>query len=264
MRQALLLFLLSTALMAADQSPTVGREGAMSVVLANPLLQPVPVDTRAELMLRIANRVPEANGTRYDLRWIGAVPGTYDLTRYLVDPDGRQQSGVSGVAPIIVTVQSLLPPGFPGDIITNELPAGTRLGGYQLIMIGMGIVWLIMVPFLWWRQRRANVVVVPVAALSLADQLRNIIECAESTGLDTDAQARLERLLLAHWRERLGLQHMDAPAAMQQLRQHAEAGALLRQLDFWLHAPPGRGAVDVLALLAPYKETHATTSTVRP
>jgi hypothetical protein len=261
MRQALLLLLLTTALMAADQSPTVGREGAMSVVLANPLLQPVPVDTRAKLMLRIANRVPEANGTRYDLRWIGAVPGTYDLTRYLVDADGRQ---LSGVAPVIVTVQSLLPPGFPGDIITRDLPAGTRIGGYQLMMIGMGIVWLIMAPFLWRRQRRAKVVVVPVAVLSLAEQLRNIIERAQSTGLDTDSQARLERLLLAHWRERLGLQHLDAPAAMQQLRQHAEAGALLRQLDFWLHAPPGREAVDVLALLAPYRETHAMTSTVRP
>ncbi len=261
MRHSLLLFLLSTALMAADQSPTVGREGAISVVLANPLLQPVPVDTRAELILRIANRVPEATGTRYDLRWIGAVPGTYDLSRYLVDADGRH---LSGVAPITVTVQSLLPPGFPGDIITNELPAGTRLGGYQLIMIGIGIVWLIMVPFLWRRQRRAKVVVVPVVALSLADQLRHLIECAQSTGLDADAQARLERLLLAHWRERLGIQHLDAPAAMRQLRQHTEAGALLRQLDRWLHAPPGNGSVDVLALLAPYKETHTATSTVRP
>jgi len=182
MRQALFLFLLSTALIAAEQSPTVGREGAISVVLANPLLQPMPIDTRAELMLRIANRVAEENGARYDLRWIGAVPGTYDLTRYLVDADGRH---LSGVAPITVTVQALLPPGFPGNIITNELPPGNRLGGYQLIMIGMGIVWLIMVPFLWRRQRRAKVVVVPVAALSLADQLRSIIERAQNTGLDT-------------------------------------------------------------------------------
>ena len=257
---------------AVDQSSTVGRERAISVVLANPALQPVPADARAALVVRIASREPVSTGTRYDLRFLGAVPGSYDVTRYLIDVEGRP---LSGMAPITVNVRSLLPPGFPGDLVEAERPAAPRLGGYHLVMIGVGIAWLVAVPFLWRRQRRVRVAA-PVAIASLAEQLREVIERARTTGLDTEARARLERLLLAHWRERLELHHLDAPAAMQRLRAHCEAGALLRQLDTWLHAPPGRGTVDVTALLAPYSSAPAaapatepaaapaTTSTVRP
>ena len=240
---------------AADQSSTVGREGAISVVLANPALQPLPADPRAALVVRIAHREPVSGGTRYDLRFLGAVPDTYDVTRYLVDVEGRP---LSGVAPLTVTVRSLLPPGVPGDLINAERPAVPRFGGYHLVMIGVGIAWLVAIPFLWRRQRRVAVAA-PVAIASLAEQLREVIERARTSRLDTEACARLERLLLAHWRERLGLQHLDAPAAMQRLREHTEAGALLRQLDAWLHAPPGRETVDVAALLAPYSAPYSAT-----
>ena len=41
--------------------------------------------------------------------------------------------------------------------------------------------------------------------------------------------------------------------ALARLRAYPEAGALLRGTDAWLHQPPGRAAVDVAALLAPYR-----------
>jgi hypothetical protein len=260
MRVSLLLLVMTLPVLATEPIPSVGREGAISVVLENALLQPLPVeDNRAQLILRIAGREPVANGTRYDLRWLGAVPGTYDLSKYLVDLNGRP---VTGVTPIMIEVRSLLPPEYPGDILTSPLPKEHAFGGYQYLMIGIALVWLSILPFLWRRQRRRATITTVVPTLSLAEQLRTIIQQAKQTRLNTDTQARLERLLLAHWRERLHLQHVDAADALLQLRQHPEAGQLLRQLDAWLHAPPGRENVDVTALLAPYLEPSSKVTTV--
>ena len=239
---------LTAAVVGVDSNPSVGREGAISAVLANPHLQPVPFDDRAPLVVRIANRELVADGTRYDLRWLGAVPGSYDLTRFLVDVDGHT---LSGVEPISITVSSVLPPGFPGDLIETKRADAFSFGGYQKLMLVLGLAWLAVLPFFWRRKRRAPVVAL-VAASSLAEQLRELIDGARGPGLDANQRARLERLLFIHWRERLGLHQLDAPTAMQRLREHPEAGVLLRQLDTWLHAPPGRGTVDVEALLAPY------------
>jgi hypothetical protein len=38
-----------------------------------------------------------------------------------------------------------------------------------------------------------------------------------------------------------------------QLKEHDEAGPLLRGLEDWLHRPPGTTTVDIPALLEPYR-----------
>ena len=61
-------------------------------------------------------------------------------------------------------------------------------------------------------------------------------------------------MLLAHWRGRLGLEQTDAAQAIGTLKQHPEAGALLNQLELWLHRPGTHDEVDVAELLAPYRD----------
>ena len=45
--------------------------------------------------------------------------------------------------------------------------------------------------------------------------------------------------------------------AVVRLKEHREAGALLRALEDWLHRPPGSASVDVAAVLAPYRDVPA-------
>ena len=59
-------------------------------------------------------------------------------------------------------------------------------------------------------------------------------------------------MLLNYWRDRLNLNSLDMPDAIRKLREHAEAGELLRALETWLHRPPGTAAIDVGAVLKPY------------
>ena len=41
------------------------------------------------------------------------------------------------------------------------------------------------------------------------------------------------------------------------LREHDEAGGLLKQLEIWLHRPGNAGEVDLAALLKPYQDLPA-------
>ena len=64
-------------------------------------------------------------------------------------------------------------------------------------------------------------------------------------------------MLVAFWRARLGLGDMKVAEAVMAIRADEEAGALLRHVEAWLHAPSPPDGVDVGALLAPYRSITA-------
>lgn len=204
-------------------------------------------DPQAPLMLRIAAREVLPGGRcRYDLRYIGNEPGRRDLLDCLRDEAGHRPEGA-----LPVEIVPLLP---PGQAALSDPPGEplAPLGGWTPWLLGLAGAWLVAVLILLRPRRRAAVV--PAAAMpSLAELLTPLVESAAAGRLDVDGQARLERLLLAFWRDRLGLDRLEPAAALSRLRAHPEAGALLRGTDAWLHHPPGREAVDVAALLAPYR-----------
>jgi hypothetical protein len=92
----------------------------------------------------------------------------------------------------------------------------------------------------------------------LEERLRPLVDRALRRELDLEGQARLERLLLGHWRRRLGWEGLPMDEALRRLRGHEEAGALIRALESWLHRPEGVTTVDVGVLLAPYRDVAAS------
>src|SRR5258708_2260757 len=88
-RQLLFLFCLAVGARAVETNlPTVGMEGKVEVNLPGPLLDAKPVDPRSLVTLRIADTRPHGTLIHYDLRYLGLVPGRYDLRDYLVRKDG--------------------------------------------------------------------------------------------------------------------------------------------------------------------------------
>jgi hypothetical protein len=69
--------------------------------------------------------------------------------------------------------------------------------------------------------------------------------------------AQLERALVVLWRKQLNLDDTKAEEAMVVLREHEQAGVLLRQLEAWLHCPAGEQDVDIAVILAPYQNLPA-------
>ena len=94
-----------------------------------------------------------------------------------------------------------------------------------------------------------------IRPVTLADRLRPLVDAALAGTLSEGQHAELERLLIGYWRKRLKLEHMSPAEAIRVMRQHEEAGALLRNLEEWLHKPGAKAeAAEIAALLRPYQE----------
>jgi len=62
--------------------------------------------------------------------------------------------------------------------------------------------------------------------------------------------------LVAYWRRKLGHDRMDPAELLSRLKQHEEAGPLMRGLEDWLHRPSPPREVDLEALLRPYESVE--------
>lgn len=214
-----------------------------------------PEDRQEPIVLRIAESFRHGDSYRYDLVYYGLEAGDFDLREHLRRKDG---SSTSDLPPIPVTIQSILPAGhvLPGELKLGSLP---RLGGYWLWLLLGGLAWVagLIAILLVGRSPRQGARDKLARPQTLADRLRPLVEDAGAGRLSHERLAELERLLLAWWRKRLGLEEERPSAAIAALRQHPEAGGLLLQLEAWLHQPEATAPVDVAALLRPYQDLPA-------
>jgi hypothetical protein len=235
------------------EGPTVGMEGRVTARIPGALVEAKPVDEKASMIVRIASSTPGPDGTAYDIRYIGLEPGRYDLKGYLFRID---RSATTPIPSIPVRIKPMLPDDHQGQLVAATSSPLRFLGAYKWLLIGVGVLWLAaLYPLIFVKRQRARLAA-DAAPLppTLADRLLPLVQQAAAGTLSADGKGQLERLLLSHWRERLHLGEATMAEALVRLRQHREAGALLRALEDWLHRPPGVAAqVDVAAILAPYR-----------
>jgi len=250
----------ATAAARAPIESTIGIEGQL--IFRHPRSEPVqavPVDDKAPVVVRIADSTPDGEFVLYDLRFIAQYAGEFDLRDCLRRPDGAP---LTDAAPLPILVGKLLPDDHQGELFEIAGLSLPRLGGYKAVLIVIGAVWLL-VPA-WFILRRLTRRPPPPPPLpeppaSLADQLRPLVEAAIRGTLSTPERARLELMLLAFWRDRLGLDAaaVDHAASIQKLREHEEAGELLSLLERWLHRPPKADeVVDVASVLERYRSVR--------
>jgi hypothetical protein len=252
----LLLVFVAGTLHAEDvRTSTVGLPVRINqLVLPGTELEVKPPERRTPVVLRIVNVWPHGTAFRYDLEYYGLEPGTFDLKDYLRRKD---RSSAADLPAIPVIVQSVLP---PGQVLPGELPRqpSPRLGGYRTALIAAGALWVAgLAAILLVGRRRRKAAAVAAKPLTLADRLRPLVEGAVAGRLPPGRLAELERTLIVYWGRRLNLRERKPAEALAVLRQHPEAGPLLRQLEIWLHQPAGAGKIDVAGLLAPYQNVPA-------
>jgi hypothetical protein len=243
---------------------TIGMEGSYFLLhrgerlFAKPLPRTGETENVPRFLVWIVERVPDGEAERYELRFVGNEAGDYDLGAYLEDAEGRKAQGLE---PMPVRVTALLPDRHDGSLRSPEPVELPSLGGYQTLLWILGVAWAL--PVLWWLgraliRRRPQRAAEAAAELSLADQLRPLVERAIAHELDAAGQAQLERMLLANWRDRLALRGLPHLEALRRMKADADAGALLLGLERWLHQPPGASAAPrVEELLAPYRAVRA-------
>jgi hypothetical protein len=229
-------------------------EGQLDVALPLAGLTTKPGDHRAPMLLRVAHTQPHGTLTRYDLRYIGRVPGQHDLRKYLFTADGLPATNLSALR---VTIAGLLPNPHNGWLEEQAQQAPSLFGGYRAAVTVIVALWVIASFVIW----RSGCRVKPMASAApvqreptFAERIRPLVERAAAGTLSPDEKATLERMLITHWQRRLNLTNADGGELIHRLREHSEAGVLLRALEDWLHRPPGRGEVRVEEFLAPYRQ----------
>ena len=244
-----------TNLIVINQStnvPTVGMEGGWDVALPLAGLITKPGDHRAPLVLRVAATQPYGTLTRYELRYVGRVPGQHDLRNYLFTAEGLPATNLPALQ---VKITSLLPNPHSGWLEEQAHGSPSLFRSYRTMLLGIAVLWVASFFIIRRLDRKPKALAAPVATArppSFAEKIRPLVERAAAGQLSAEEKATLERMLITHWQQRLNLVGTSTNDLIHQLRQHPEAGVLLRALEDWLHRPPGSAAVRVEEFLAPY------------
>lgn len=240
---------------------TIGVEGRVIVRIPGPALRAAPVDDRSDVLLRIAASGDDDGATLYDLRFVAQRAGEFDLRGWLTGAAGAPASIAD---PIPVRVGSLLPGDQNGDLFPIAPGAIPHPGGYRLALVACGILWLTPIAVLVARRVRRRQVAGPAADAApptFADLLAPLVQQAAAGELPAADRARLEMLVVAHWRERLSLAGVPHLESLRRIREDAQAGALVRALEAWLHrpTPPDDARAEAVRLLDPYRASPALT-----
>jgi hypothetical protein len=253
----------SLAFAVDTRETTTGMEAAIEgLILPGTELEVKPIeDRKSPLIVRIVEVSPHGSAFRYHLTYYALEPGTYDLRTALRRKDGSE---LADVPEIKVTVKALLP---PGQILPNAIPPTPNpfFGGYRLAIVAAAALWFLgLLAIIFIGRKKKAEVERSVHSYSLADRLRPLVEQGLAGTLSLEQRADLERALLAYWKKRLNLEHEKPARVFQHLRQHAEAGPLLNQLELWLHKPGEQSPINVSKLLQPYQNLPADALQLAP
>ncbi|WP_338286700.1 hypothetical protein [Luteolibacter sp. LG18] len=232
----------------------IGLERDYAVTLDRGDYQPRPMDDRTPLILRLERVQQEKDGRfTYVFHPIGFEPGNHRLADYLVHPDGTPAVEIGDLK---IEVGSLLPADYQGELNKFTPQPFPWFGGYRMALGGLAVLWLCGLPALIWLGRKKPVENAEEAAPpvpSYAERMRPLVEAAAAGNLTASGQAELERLMSGYWREKLVGADQRMTVALASLKQHAEAGPLLRALERWLHHPGGASRGEIDSLLEPYR-----------
>lgn len=236
----------------------VSLERKVEITLDRPDYQPKPMDDRTPLILRLGQVKPAGDGRfTYEFHYLGFEPGTHRLADYLTHPDGSPAVEIGDVP---IQVETVLPADHQGELNRFEPRPFPWIGGYRMILGGLGVLWVAGFAGLAWLGRKKPVVAAEALeppAPSYAERMRPLVEAAAAGELSPAGQAELERLMTGYWREQIARPDQRMNEAMAAMKNHPEAGSLLRALERWLHQPGGATRSQIDTLLAPYRNTAA-------
>ena len=257
-----LVILLFTTSVQAEPMAKIERgiTGKYTFEYAGPALRAkVQRDTDSPLIVRLQH---SPASSQYEARFIGNISGHYDLRDWLEHADG---SAIETIAAMPIEIVSTLPNDPRSDLFDVDGFQPKFYGGYRWGLALAVLAWLAVPIAVIARRlltRPQEIEAAPVAPpLSLADQLKPLIEAASRGELSTSDKARFELLLVHYWRESAGLPGLDMARSIQRLRSHPQAGPIIAAVEQWLHsgsAAEQRPAVQqVLQLLGPLESTVA-------
>ena len=219
-----------------DTEVPLGVEQAVIVRYGGPPLQAQPYRRGASVNLRIADQVQKGRMRVYDIRYVISLPGEFDLTRYLTSTDGQP---IDDLPPFLVRGLTSLTKDIETRIQEIEKVDVSISHWYYESLVGLGLFWLAWLAGLIFIGRPQRPPAAPPAPRppSRIEQIEGLLAALSRGELAVHDKARFEALLLAHWRERLGLRDRRMADCCRDIESSPRWGAVYGQLQAWLHNP---------------------------
>jgi hypothetical protein len=219
----------------------LGVEQAAIITYSGPGLIVKPFRYGVAVNVRIAQVTEHAGAKVYDVRYLVNREGEHDLIGYLMSDNG---TALSGLPSFKVKGDPKLSKELEARVKETEDIGIEVRGHYQATLVALAVFWVAwLFVLIFWRRPKKPVVAPVKPALTLAEQLSQLLGELEQGGLSAEQKARLEMLLLRCWRE--GLVPADAPMAevLAAIARGQGTGEALDHLQRWLHRP-GSGVAD--------------------
>lgn len=258
---------------APELPPSIGTENKASILLPRKDCAVAPYSPNTPLLLRVTSITPAENGQfRYQLRFSGLENGTFNLTDYLVTPDGeRLREPVEAV-----TVRSLIPATATYAALELDAPPTKKPTPYFGILILFALAWSACGIFLFREALHSLFRLVfkprkhveeetkseehPIAPpQTLADLLRPLIEKAALKTITAEEKSRLEQIIFLYWGKFLEIDYLDSVEQLRRILEHPTAGELLKTVEQWLYQPESLiTKEEITAALQPYMDLPAS------
>ena len=219
----------------------LGVEQAAIITYSGPGLIVKPFRYGVAVNVRIAQVTEHGGAKVYDVRYLVNREGEHDLIEYLMSDNG---TALSGLPSFKVKGDPKLSKELEARVKETEDIGIEVRGHYQATLVALAVFWVAwLFVLIFWRRPKKPVVAPVKPALTLAEQLSQLLGELEQGGLSAEQKARLEMLLLRCWRE--GLVPADAPMAevLAAIARGQGTGEALDHLQRWLHRP-GSGVAD--------------------
>lgn len=246
----------------ASYDVPLGVEEAVIIRYAGPRLIARPYRRGASVSVRIAHEA-EQDGVRiYDVRYVVAMPGEFDVMDYLAAADGSELRQLPSFR---VRGQTSMTKDIETRIREIEDVRVRIWHGYYETLVALGGVWLLWLGGLIWIGRPARA---PAAEQSPpeptpAEQIAALLAALARGELTVEGKARLELLLLCHWRERLAIGDERLAGACRRIAADARLGPVYRAMETWLHDPRSSAAAhEIVSLCA--REIDSQKTSVSP
>jgi hypothetical protein len=214
----------------------LGVEEAVVISYQGPRLVARPYRRGASVNLRIAQEAARGPVRVYDIRYVISQPGEFDLAEYLAAADGTELSDlprfkVRGLTSLTKDIETR---------IREIEDVGVHVGHwYYETLAGLGVLWIAWLGGLIWigRPKRQQKEAPPPPEPSLAERIAQYFDALARGDLSAADKARLESLLLQHWRGRLDLREDRMAAACRRMQRNSSVGPAYDAVQSWLHAP---------------------------
>jgi hypothetical protein len=234
-----------------EREVPLGVEEAVIIRYSGPRLVARPYRRGASVNVRIAEEAQQGTSRVYDVRYVVSLPGEFDLMEYLASTDG---SALGDLPPFKVCGTTTLTKDIETRICEIEDVGVHIWHWYYETLAGLGVVWALWLAGLVFigRPKRPPKPAPPPPEPSLAELIARYLEALAQGDLPIEDKARLEILLLKHWRERLSLPNGRMADSCRQIRRDATVGRAYEAVESWLHDPSDRiTTAEILRLCTP-------------